>query len=192
MKKCNRCNQYQPSVNYSRSARAADGMHSRCKSCDQLHHAAANPKHNPKGNAVSKLAYRLAGGSPQFYSLSKSARSEIRQAATALYYTRKEVDFTYRQIDEDFATNHKRGFVYAITNPAFPGWVKVGMTTDPLRRLDGYQTGDPSRAYKLEAAKQVEGRRQAELELHQELEAFGRRANEWFEVPVEFVVSRLQ
>ena len=188
MKRCSACRQYKAPREFNKSHTIPCGLHNECVDC----HRVTNNRNNPKGNAISKLAYSLAGGSSRFYALSKSARNEIRRAATDLYFTRQEVDFTYRQIDEDFALNHRRGFIYAITNPAYPGWVKVGMTTDPLRRLEGYQTGAPFRDYKLEATKQVEDRRLAEQELHRELEAFGRRRNEWFEVPVEFVVSRLQ
>ncbi|QDH47329.1 hypothetical protein SB_095 [Salmonella phage vB_SenS_SB9] len=42
------------------------------------------------------------------------------------------------------------GYVYAITNPAFPGWVKIGASVDAETRLNQYQTYSPHRDYKLE------------------------------------------
>lgn len=36
------------------------------------------------------------------------------------------------------------GYVYAIINPAFEGWVKVGQSHEPDRRLESYKTGDRS------------------------------------------------
>lgn len=97
---------------------------------------------------------------------------------------------SYRTLDE-VHDKIPGGFIYAVVNPAWPEWVKVGMTTDPVRRLNDYQTSSPFRDYQMVAFKEVEDRRAAEAELHAELEAFGRREGEWFEVPVDFVVSRL-
>lgn len=43
----------------------------------------------------------------------------------------------------------KAGFLYAITNPAWPGKVKLGLSTQPHKRLAQYQTYSPLRDYKL-------------------------------------------
>lgn len=37
------------------------------------------------------------------------------------------------------------GFVYLALNPAWPGRVKVGRTTNPTKRLSQYQTASPDR-----------------------------------------------
>lgn len=44
----------------------------------------------------------------------------------------------------------KAGLVYLISNEAFPGFVKVGMTINIKQRLDVYQTYDPYRRFKIE------------------------------------------
>lgn len=41
------------------------------------------------------------------------------------------------------------GFLYAITNPAWPGKVKLGLSTQPHKRLAQYQTYSPLRDYKM-------------------------------------------
>jgi len=41
----------------------------------------------------------------------------------------------------------KEGYVYVITNPAWPDWVKIGMAIDAEDRLNGYQTSSPMRDY---------------------------------------------
>ena len=41
----------------------------------------------------------------------------------------------------------KEGQVYVITNPAFEGWVKVGMAVDAIDRLKSYQTSSPFRDF---------------------------------------------
>lgn len=59
----------------------------------------------------------------------------------------------------------KAGFVYVISNPAFPGKYKVGMTTDIESRLATYQTYDPNRLFKVERYMFVEDRREVEKEI---------------------------
>ena len=48
-------------------------------------------------------------------------------------------------------TSEKRGFVYIITNPAYPGYVKIGKALDVLSRLNSYHTYSPKRDYKPQA-----------------------------------------
>lgn len=59
----------------------------------------------------------------------------------------------------------KCGVVYVITNEAFPGYFKVGMTTDLDARLKNYQTYDPLKRYKVEHYSFVTNRRDIEKEL---------------------------
>lgn len=59
----------------------------------------------------------------------------------------------------------KEGFIYMISNPAFPGFLKIGMTTDVHNRLSAYQTYDPLKRYKIEMYKFVEDRRAYESSL---------------------------
>lgn len=44
----------------------------------------------------------------------------------------------------------KEGYVYIISNPAWPEYIKVGSSIDVSTRLDTYQTYSPYRDYKLE------------------------------------------
>lgn len=44
----------------------------------------------------------------------------------------------------------KEGFVYMISNPSFPGWVKIGSTVDVYERLNTYQTYSPMRDYVID------------------------------------------
>jgi hypothetical protein len=57
------------------------------------------------------------------------------------------------------------GFVYCISNPSFPGFIKVGITKDVKKRLSSYQTYDPHRAYKLETYRFVQDKKKTEKEL---------------------------
>lgn len=63
----------------------------------------------------------------------------------------------------------KCGIVYLVSNPAFPGYFKVGMTRDLMKRLASYQTGDPHRAYIIEHYKFVEDARAEERRILEEM-----------------------
>ena len=59
-------------------------------------------------------------------------------------------------------SNIKCGIVYIITNEAFPGYFKIGMTTDLESRLKSYQVYDPLQRYKVEHYNFVIDRRATE------------------------------
>ena len=77
------------------------------------------------------------------------------------------------------------GQVYAITNPNFPDWVKVGMAIDAEDRLNNYQTSSPFRDYVLQYRYDVNDRRQAESQAHTELQKLYERRGEWFKCTPE-------
>lgn len=43
----------------------------------------------------------------------------------------------------------KRGFMYILKNDAFPGYIKVGRTSNIKRRLDGYNSDSPYKVAKM-------------------------------------------
>jgi hypothetical protein len=82
----------------------------------------------------------------------------------------------------------KEGYVYAISNPAWEDWVKIGMAVDAEDRCNGYQTSSPLRDYKLKHSIFVEDRRLAELEAHATIQKMGYdRRGEWFKVDIPTV-----
>lgn len=54
------------------------------------------------------------------------------------------------------------GFLYLVTSPAYPGWTKVGQTSDYEKRLQTYQTASPYSDYQMPVKKWVENRIEAE------------------------------
>lgn len=54
------------------------------------------------------------------------------------------------------------GIVYLISNPAFDGFIKIGMTKNLVNRLRSYQTYDPMKRYKVEHYRVVENAREEE------------------------------
>ena len=62
--------------------------------------------------------------------------------------------------------NVKFGYVYAIRNPAWPDWVKIGKAVDAEDRLRSYHTGSPMRDYELVHSVYFEDRNEAERKAH--------------------------
>jgi len=88
--------------------------------------------------------------------------------------------------------NVKQGYVYAITNKAWDGWVKIGMAIDAEDRLSGYQTSSPHRDYVLEHKVYSADRRAAEQEAHTKaiLKSVDRNG-EWFKLSVAEAINIL-
>ena len=77
----------------------------------------------------------------------------------------------------------KEGYVYVMTNPAWPEWIKVGMAVDSEDRLKSYQTSSPFRDYILVYSYEVDDRRAAEAAAHVRLAKECDNINEWFRLP---------
>jgi len=86
----------------------------------------------------------------------------------------------------------KEGYVYVITNKAWPGWVKIGMAVDSEERLNSYQTSSPHRDYILEHSVASNDRRKSEKEAHtRALPLATDSKGEWFKLSVEQAITIL-
>ena len=84
----------------------------------------------------------------------------------------------------------KEGYVYVISNPAWPEWVKIGMAIDAEDRCKGYQTSSPFRDYQLHHSVYCDDRRSLERKAHKAVGRLAEQRNgEWFKIPVEDAVS---
>jgi predicted GIY-YIG superfamily endonuclease len=84
------------------------------------------------------------------------------------------------------------GFVYVITNSAFAGYVKIGITKNIKNRLRTYQTSAPMRDYKVEHYIQHPNCYKAEKDIHEALHYFAlSKKNEWFEVDLQIAIDRV-
>lgn len=102
----------------------------------------------------------------------------------------------YKSFDEAaFASLHnysntKEGYVYVVTNPAWPEWVKIGMAIDAEDRCNGYQTSSPFRDFVLHHSVYCDDRRSLERKAHTAVEHIAEERNaEWFKIPAEDAVS---
>lgn len=104
----------------------------------------------------------------QKYKLHLKENVKIRQKFYSIAY-----DFVRRDLlkiiykrNNYAATNIAAGFVYAIGNPAWPEFVKIGSAIDVPTRLSSYQTGSPNRDYFLVDYYFSHDRLMAEKETH--------------------------
>jgi hypothetical protein len=89
-------------------------------------------------------------------------------------------------------SNIKKGYVYAITNKAWPAWVKIGMAVDVEERLSSFQTSSPHRDYILEHSVASNDRRKSEKEAHTKALPLSIDCKgEWFKMSVEQAITIL-
>ena len=86
----------------------------------------------------------------------------------------------------------KSGHVYVISNPAFPGWVKVGRAYDARDRLRSYQTSSPFRDYVLEWFLGTRDSCESERKAHGILGARFDQRGEWFKVSPDIAEAVLE
>ena len=76
----------------------------------------------------------------------------------------------------------KEGYIYAISNPAWAGWIKIGMAVDADDRLQNYQTSSPFRDYHIEAKIFTTDKKKLEEIAHKEASKLGVKLGEWFKI----------
>jgi len=154
---------------------AKKGTHKVCKPCfNKKYMKKWNDKRNVKNNPINNPLAMYVNGKyiSRKHPLYKPGRYKTFSDAA--------FDGTYK------LESIKEGYVYAITNPAWPEWVKIGMAVDADDRCNGYQTSSPFRDYKVEHMVVTNNRREAEAQAHK---AAGKVAQEkrgeWFKLSIE-------
>jgi hypothetical protein len=85
------------------------------------------------------------------------------------------------------------GEVYIITNPAWKGWIKIGMAVESKDRLKAYQTSSPLRDYKLRYSKAFLNRRDAETQAHALCSEHAEQVeNEWFKMTIKKAIQLIK
>jgi len=87
----------------------------------------------------------------------------------------------------------KKEYLYIITCENFPEWVKVGITTNPTKRLQTYQTASPFRNYKMVYTLECANYRIEEKKIRDTMKYFALdMKNEWYRVDVNIAITRLE
>lgn len=100
------------------------------------------------------------------------------------YLRRDLLKIKYRK-NNNSAKGIKEGFVYAISNPAWKDYIKIGSAIDVYDRLNVYQTSSPLRDYELVDYFFSYDRLKDEKELHNRYQ----RLNEWCKVSKEDILD---
>ena len=138
--KCSRCDVVLTEENQPPSWRKANQTN--CKSCMNENNQSNNPGRMFINGKYIKKTHPLykAGNYKSFGDLAFGSLNN------------------YKQI--------KEGYVYAISNSAWPNWIKIGMAIDAEDRLSSYQTSSPMRNYKLVHSVYCEDRSESERSAH--------------------------
>ena len=72
--------------------------------------------------------------------------------------------------------------IYIIHNKAWKGWVKVGRSTNPIKRLENYQTSCPNRDFEIAFSMLVEDAYPYEEYFRLNIKSKG---YEWFHISIE-------
>lgn len=93
-------------------------------------------------------------------------------------------------ISSDYTWRSSGQWVYVLTHPLFPGYVKVGQTNNLDKRLSQYQTGCPASLYRMHSATWSDNASAFAFGVYDRLESF-RCSGEWFQVDVEHVLKAI-
>lgn len=164
-----------------------------CYACDgKLSDENWMPSFKKRGQRICKSCYR-----DRFNSKNNAENNPKALYINGKYISRKDPRYNifkpghYKNINDAvfeqsaYATI-KEGYVYAISNRAWPGWLKIGMAIDAEDRLSGYQTSSPYRDFVLEHSVYTLDRRSSEAEAHKKAATLSEEiAGEWFKISLE-------
>lgn len=129
--------------------------------------------------SLDSLSYRIAGGKNAYKRLPRGERLAIRHRARELSRLGQEIGTAAKRS----ADRVLEGFVYIITNDAFPLRLKIGSAVNADSRLGDAQTWDPHRGFRIAHAVFVKDRNASERRVHRRLHAY-RLDGEWFALHV--------
>ncbi|AAQ81440.1 hypothetical protein 44RRORF121c [Aeromonas phage 44RR2.8t] len=91
--------------------------------------------------------------------------SYIKSVCSQLNYVRRSLlNVKYNRLGK--ASSIREGYVYVLTNPAWPGHFKIGSTISVYDRLATYQSYSPFRDYKIQTYFFTHDRFKTEKQLH--------------------------
>lgn len=170
IKHCKKCNTDKPLSEYQKYIK--DGINigqSYCRECrnsENTWSAKTNPTTNPQRMYVNGKYI------PKSHPLYKPGNYKTFEDAAFSSLSRY--------------TTSSEGEVYIINNPAWEGWIKIGMAIDAEDRCKGYQTSSPLRDFKLKFKKYFDDRRTAEQTAHALCaKKAEKRKGEWFKLDLK-------
>ena len=84
------------------------------------------------------------------------------------------------------------GYVYVVTNKAWPEWCKIGISIVPKERLQNYNTSSPCRVDEMPYLIECKGYKGVEERTHKYLSSKFDNGHEWFKLPVKTAISAIE
>jgi len=169
LKTCYLCQEEKDISEYHKDSSQKDGLQSRCKEC----------RKDTQYEGHSQRMYVNGKYIPRSHPLYKPGRYKTFEDAAFSSLSRY--------------TTSSEGEVYIISNPAWDGWIKVGMAIEAEDRCKGYQTSSPMRDYKLEYKKHFDDRRKAEQVAHSLCSKKAKEKNgEWFKLDIPTAITCIE
>lgn len=120
---------------------------------------------------------------------SESLKTRNRAYKLQYDYVRRDLLKIKYKRNNNSSTGIKEGFVYAIGNPAWKEFIKIGSAIDVIDRLKSYQTSSPFRDYYLIDYYFSHNRLLEESNLHK---TFEERNSEWCKVSEEDIKCKFK
>jgi len=151
------------------------------------------PKYYAKGNSAEIQKERNVRSNPRNNPLAMYVNGKYISRKHPLYKPGRYKTFNDAAFEGTYKLSDvKEGYVYVISNKAWPGWVKIGMAVDVDERLNSFQTSSPHRDYILEHSVASNDRRKSEKEAHtRALPLSTDTKGEWFKLSVEQAITIL-
>jgi hypothetical protein len=111
----------------------------------------------------------------QFYKQHKSKDGLFNRCCVCVKEYQRQLRNEQRFVEEKY--------IYVISNPAWGGWLKIGLSKDPKKRIQSYQVYSPLRDYRLEFMFKTFYGHRIEMKLKDKIEIRG----EWFNVSIDDV-----
>jgi len=178
---CSSCNEDKPLTEYHKNNNRKIGYEGVCKDCRRIINQRNNPRNYPKNNPTSNPNRMFVNGKyiSRSHPLYKPGNYKTFEGAAFSSLSNYE--------------KSTEGHVYLITNPAWKGWVKIGMAVDANDRCNQYQTSSPMRDYKLEYTKEFKDRRTAETQAHKLCaEKATDQNSEWFKINIKDAINLIE
>jgi len=178
---CTSCNTNKLVEDWYKNKSRTDGLDVICKSCRKNYNSKRTPEDHLKYSPTNNPLRMYVNGKyvSKTHPLYKPGRYKTFEGAAFSALSNYE--------------KSNKGHVYLITNPAWKGWVKVGMAVDANDRCNQYQTSSPMRDYKLEYKKQFNHRRIAESQAHKLCSKKALQQNgEWFKINIKDAINLIE
>ena len=144
----------------------------------------------PRWHRLVTNAVRLSPGRDDFPQSNVWVNLRTRKPKRNYEYSIRPIDLVEQQLVIESESDDGSGFVYAITNRSWEGWIKIGMTIDLLKRHTAYQMYSPHRDFAVLCSIRVPDRRVSEALAHKlASHSATRRSGEWFKIDTDIVTD---